>query len=958
MNKQTRRLKTGLPFLLLLVTMAMLLLSTMSVALAADDVPPPIDPQTWQLQRDRSWKDFVPNPVIDWKKEFNPNGYYNIRNSSNRVSKIRGALCLFEYLDRPFITSQPLGSDVLGYYLFNNDGSGYDYEKGIVHNPVLNCARTLKESEYSTNPNDPNFQKDPVFANWWRDYLIGEHEGNHGVSQEEFYLENTYGKYHLQFDAYGPFEVNAFEFELRDSYQGTTELPPSFRSPSGMTSSSSIDNWAFAIMSAKLNSAPNANYFRNNYDFFHILHAGYDESGVWQEFGMGLVASRADLPDELTPIGRMHKVEEVFTARPELLDTYITRYRNTSNAQIFRDAKALYEESLINPEVKYVFKLSDADWEWARNWKYQTARNTRYVAWTSWEAGTGEWSHMNSTSTFGTSMNFSTQGECDGMATFAHEFGHISGIGDNYGNPYTARLTAATEPWELMSRGSFAGPYGDHARWTAPGIEGGSVPVHFMQTNKQSSSCYDTGDVLTITNQQLAARTPLVAEIVARNIPLNNNKTTARPEGLYPWLEADYGLVSPNYYKAIRMTFGSSTWADQAGASGNVKSTGFTWNNTTASRMAVEVVQRTGYDSFVPDSGVIISRDNRVVDSHNYDIALIDYMIPDGITLGGKVVDDYVSYTVGHAQQLYDTAFKAGKSVTDTGYYKSSYDPAGSHYSEEVPRYYTSESSGVTWQKEMLKPGSIVQWEPQNGREIASGETVNEFYDRFNKLHFYILAKNTHEGKYGEFISYTIGMLHDNGVAAAGKLKVVPEVIEPEKWNRVAIVNFNITNEGATATDIIRVNPVCEMKAVVLNDLYAIDPGETVTVPVYITLSDKFKGVEEADLAVSLEVTSESNKANAAAAAAAAHEFVISITSLRINAPASMAVKRGETINPSVVLNEYGFDEGIIWSVNNPLYATVNADKSVTILNRTGTAVLTATDPLTGLCFSIILRIS
>jgi len=625
-------------------------------------------------------------------------------------------------------------------------------------------------------------------------------------------------------------------------------------------------------MSAKLDAAP-TRFFRNNYDFFHILHAGYDESGVWQEFGMGLAPSRADLPDELTPIGRMHKVEEVLTARPELLDTYINRYRNTNNAQIFRDAKALYEASLANPEIKYEFKLAQADWDWAYNWKYQTNRNTRYVNWTSWEAGVGEWSHMNTTTAFGSSMSYSTQGECDGMATFAHEFGHISGIGDNYGNPYTARVSPATEPWELMSRGSFAGPFGDHARWTAPGIEGGSVPVHFMNTNKQSSSSYDTGDVLTITNQQLAARTPLVAEVVARNIPLNNNKTTARPNGLYPWLEADHGLVSPNYYKAIRMTFGTGTWADVAVR----KTTGFSWaqGNTAAARMAVEVVQRTGYDSFAPDDGVLISRNNQIVDSHLYDIAMIDYIVPNGITVGGVVRDDYVSYTVGHAQQLYDAAFKAGISYTDTGYYRSIYDPAGLRYNNEEARYYTSESSGMTWQKEMLKPGSIHQWEEQDGRPIASGDTVNEFRDSANRLHFYILAKNTHDGKYGEFISYTIGMRHDSGSAVAGQLKIVPEVVDAETPGRVAVVNFNITNEGANITDIIRVGVRSTLDATILNNLYAIGAGETVTVPVYVTLPDDVTEEFLTGLVVGLDVSSESNVNNRASSSVSAVDTLL-----------------------------------------------------------------------------------
>ncbi|MCL1874170.1 MAG: hypothetical protein FWF85_08655 [Clostridiales bacterium] len=910
--------------LLVALLAALLVLASFSTAYAADrgldEFPDPVDPQSWQMNRDRTWDNFIPNPVIDWKKEVNPDGYYNVRNSANRVSKIRGALCLFEYLDRPFITSQPVGSDVLGYYMYKPEGGGLDYDGGIIKNPIISQPRTLKESEYATdNTNFETFQKDPAFANWWKDFLIGEHPANNGSSQEEFYLENTYGKYHLQFDAYGPWEVNCFEFEIRDGYQGTTELPPSFRSPStgaptaanpgNLRSSGTIDTFAFALMSSKLGNS----FIVNNYDFFHILHAGYDESGVWQEFGMGQYPSRKDLPDELTPIGRMHKVEEIFNARPELLAIYADRYRGTSapGRDFWAAELAKYNAMVVlGIEDEYVFKLSQNDWDWANNWRDQTARNTRYVAWTSWEAGVGEWSHMSSTSTFGSSRNYSTQGECDAMATFAHEFGHISSIGDNYDNPYTYRSHPRTEPWELMSRGSFSGPFGDHGRWTCPGMEGGSVPTNFMAFNKSASSSYDTAaanpDYLTITNQQLAARTPLVAEIVARNIPLNNNKTTARPQGLYPWLETEFDipLAAPHAYKAIRMNFGSGTWADVA----PLKASGFSWYPARATVVWVEVVQRTGYDSFAPDDGVIIGRGGRVVDANVGDIGLIDYMVEDGITLsaaaGGGKVDDYFSYTLGHMAQLYDAAFHAGKSSTDTGYYKSVLEP-GKFYQQTAngsgiynvvatapqstadygARYFASESSGMSWQQALIKPGSIVQWEPQDGRPVASGDTVNEWYDIPNKMHYYILAKNMHEGKYGDFLTYTVGLLHDDGVAVNGDLVVTAGKMEAADPGRVATQWFTVKNTGS-ATDIIRLSADCGLEATLLNDLYAIEAGQTIEVPVYILIPDGNFDLES----IKFTASSESN-------ATKSTTVTVPVFSANINAPAQIYIKDGNRID-------------------------------------------------------------
>ena len=85
---------------------------------------------------------------------------------------------------------------------------------------------------------------------------------------------------------------------------------------------------------------------------------------------------------------------------------------------------------------------------------------------------------------------------------------------------------------------------------------------------------------------------------------------------------------------------------------------------------------------------------------------------------------------------------------------------------------------------------------------------------------------------------------------------------------------------------------------------------------------------------------------------------VTPITSIRINANASSAVSRGATYNFKVVLNEGALDNNIVWEVNNPVYAKVGTDGSVTILNKTGTVVLTATDPVSKLSHSIILRIT
>jgi len=81
------------------------------------------------------------------------------------------------------------------------------------------------------------------------------------------------------------------------------------------------------------------------------------------------------------------------------------------------------------------------------------------------------------------------------------------------------------------------------------------------------------------------------------------------------------------------------------------------------------------------------------------------------------------------------------------------------------------------------------------------------------------------------------------------------------------------------------------------------------------------------------------------------------ITSIQIDAPSTTTVIRGGIYSFRAILNEGALGDGIIWSVNNPLYATVNSNGIVAVLNKTGTAILTASDPASGLSHSIVLRI-
>jgi hypothetical protein len=151
--------------------------------------------------------------------------------------------------------------------------------------------------------------------------------------------------------------------------------------------------------------------------------------------------------------------------------------------------------------------------------------------------------------------------------------------------------------------------------------------------------------------------------------------------------------------------------------------------------MYVEVVDRSGTNSYLMDSGVLIERvwgttnvGHSVIDSHLYDTGMTDFFI------GSET--NY--WPIGHRTQISTAAFKAGKSYVDTGYYR-------------VIRDYN------TRMHDIVKPGSEWRWEPRDGRPILAGDSVKEWRDEANKLHFYVLEKQLNPGKFGDFLSYKIG---------------------------------------------------------------------------------------------------------------------------------------------------------------------------------------------------------
>jgi len=1081
-----------------------------------------LDPQSWQFQKEMTWNDLKPNPVVDWKTELQEGSLRNPTAASvGQPKPILGGLILVDYLDRPMISGSEK-DDVLGFFMYAQDGSGYDYESGHIKNPVWRVQDFPERY--------PNGYAD--LPQFWNDYLNDPTftEVNNGVTIDEFWREASYGKWAMSLEGHGVYTLPFFEFEMGGGNSfNQKDIPPSFRHapPTGTSTTvngsgegqerqsgysatmrtisrygaadaagvtSAIPATAanpplgghnnntvfFPIIKAEavdkgirlggLRRADPAPYSR--WDFNFSIHAGYCTSGSWQPFGQLQSPTRqglADLVDPVTgikdpygPAGRLLIVEEFFNNYPEWIPIYAKRYEsgwanstgvwaaaryNTTNSpdvqtrinevyrqsQLWIDTLAEYNiwfnyvnkfyntmpdfhighaaavagweaDNAANranwnaadgafPAKAFKFALPQEDWDWAESYHGQFTylglaqeRNTRYVSFTSWEGSVGHWSNADTGPTNGgngwgaygypTGQPGARQGENSGTATFMHEFGHVAGWLDNYQSPYSDSRPALTEYWDVMSRGSFSGPYGDLARWSVPGVEGGSMStLPSFQLRQRGAgpntnnltSWYDPGDVLVTSKTALMNGTPVVANIVGRNIPLNfTNDYDPNPARQYSY---DFGVpqydpaTGEGFYKAIRLNFGSGTvngipLADQAARISNASSAGTVgggfgtlvggvptgngnFRQSAATIMSIEVVDQTGNDSFAPDSGVMIQRmsdingtsnTREMISPHLYDIDLVDYFInPEGKP--SVFEGDWYRFPVCHAGQMLNNLFKVGKSYVDTGYYGSvRQGPMNTTVTRDLysgtgvtSGFVAGHHDSMGGDGRIIVPGSVRRWESQTvvgdgiigelgveyERPIVGGDTVNEWRDEANRLHFYILGKQVHQGRYGEFLSYEVAVRHFNGQPVGGEL-IVEEAapIIPAELGNYTKQTYSITNTG-DATDIVRVtlegdlaanrtrtilvphngglvpsvneagiaftfNPhgrqiyverevptfFSEQSAVIFNDLYAIKAGETIEIEVWVKTTTGLSG----DFDLTVKASSETNPAKVAAA--------------------------------------------------------------------------------------------
>ncbi|MBB6451284.1 M6 family metalloprotease-like protein [Geomicrobium halophilum] len=473
------------------------------------EFPDPVDEESWVLPRDMTWDDYQPVPGIDWR---------DTEIEADR--EIRGALILVDFPDQEFILSQPEGSDPAG-------------------NPI--AASEIPEEE---------------LGEWWEDFLNTPQSLNNYRTVDEFWRENSYGGWAVELDAFGPYTLEHKEFQY-----GLNEFGQQENMPEGYSTQHLVPDAQEAAQEDIEASGV-------DYDFEFIIHSGYDESSLWQEFGEMMFESPEDVTDEF--------------------------------GSPFED--------------------------------HPNSATTRYVDWTSWFAAKSIWSHAY--------PGGSVQAENSGQSVFAHEFGHIEGLGDNYNNPYADPVSRSySGPWELMSRGAFNGPGGPHTRWMIPATEGSSAPSHHMLRNKIKQDFVTEGeDYLEIDRDDLAAEGPVFQDILARAVPSGPEFNRDELHGINITMDED--LTPKNDLE--------DDWRADMQA-------GEDWYDN----YTIEVVDQVGFDSFQPDAGVLLAKTKDeerppfiwAIDAHPEDINEVDFERPDGTTQ---------MLSKGDYQQLADALFKAG----------------------------------------------------------------------------------------------------------------------------------------------------------------------------------------------------------------------------------------------------------------------------------------------------------
>lgn len=202
--------------------------------------PHPIDPQVVQDQDEMTWDNYYPIPGKNWA-------------DPNLVPgrKFRMALVAVDFPDQPFVITLPKNSDLFG-------------------NPQIDSV---------CRENVPEF---------YSDFWLKPSAVNHGQTINGYWMEQSHGKFGITIlEPFGPYRMPRMLWEY-----GLNEYKQNNSTPDGTVARSRMEPHVDSLWKA------DAGDIKSQYDAVLRIYAGYDETGVWQEFGEMKFLSRDDIPAE------------------------------------------------------------------------------------------------------------------------------------------------------------------------------------------------------------------------------------------------------------------------------------------------------------------------------------------------------------------------------------------------------------------------------------------------------------------------------------------------------------------------------------------------------------------------------------------------------------------------------------------------------------------------------------
>ncbi len=207
--------------------------------------PVPIDAQNWVNPDHMTWDDYQPIPNTNWADP-------SVKGSQRNF---RGALVLTDYPNQPFVVTQPQNSTVFA----NPSAEAHDIPREEV-------------------------------AQFYQDFLNTPGDLNRGHTIHEYWMEDSGGRFGVELEAFGPYEMPG------KSHEYAMEMQDGNGCPAGDSCDKDLRTDGRAAWVADVGVEVPAGF-----DFVFFLSAGQDESSTWQEFGSMRFPNKEDVTDEFGP---------------------------------------------------------------------------------------------------------------------------------------------------------------------------------------------------------------------------------------------------------------------------------------------------------------------------------------------------------------------------------------------------------------------------------------------------------------------------------------------------------------------------------------------------------------------------------------------------------------------------------------------------------------------------------